>query len=110
MARATKTAKENIEYVQKGVVINPSVPTVGDKVKIVYDGLLSKSGATHVYAHIGFGSRWDNLQDVPMMKTSTGFETTIPVYSTDSINLAFKDCANHWDNNSGMNYSYEVIQ
>jgi Carbohydrate binding domain (family 25). len=110
MPRTTKVAKENTDYVQKGVVINPTVPNVGEQVKVVYDGLLSKSGATHVYAHVGFGSRWDNLQDIPMMRTSTGFETTLPVYNADRINLAFKDCANNWDNNSGMNYSYDVTQ
>lgn len=111
MARLAKTTiRENTDYVDKGVVINPSVPAVGDKVKIVYDGLLSKSGASHVYAHIGFGNRWDNVQDVPMMKTPTGFEATLPVYSSDSINVAFKDCANNWDNNSGLNYSYDVVQ
>ncbi|NJD02351.1 MAG: carbohydrate-binding protein, partial [Ruminiclostridium sp.] len=40
----------------------------------------------------------------------TGFETTIPVMKADTLNVAFKDCANHWDNNSGMNYSFDVIQ
>lgn len=110
MARAAKTSKENMEYMQNGVAISPSIPSVGDKVQIVYDGLLSKSGATHVYAHIGFGNRWENEQDVPMMKTSVGFETTIPVVKSDIFNLCFKDCANHWDNNSGKNYSFDVTQ
>ena len=109
MPRATKSVKENIDYIGNGVLINPSVPSAGDKVKIAYDGLLSKSGATHVFAHIGYGSRWENLQDVPMMKTGTGFETTIPVMKSDCLNVAFKDCANHWDNNSGMNYSFDVM-
>lgn len=110
MARAVKTPKENMEYMQNGVAISPSLPSVGDKVQIVYDGLLSKSGATHVYAHIGYGNRWENLQDVPMVKTSVGFETTVPVMKPDTFNLCFKDCANHWDNNSGKNYTFDVAQ
>jgi hypothetical protein len=110
MPRATKSVKENTDYISNGVLINPSTPSAGEKVKIVYDGLLSKSGATHVFARIGYGNRWENTQDVPMMKTGTGFETTIPVMKADTLNVAFKDCANHWDNNSGMNYSFDVVQ
>jgi hypothetical protein len=107
MAKLTRT-RENTEYVENGVAISPSVPSVGEKVQIVYDGLLSKSGATHVYAHVGYGSRWENAQDIPMMKTGMGFETTLPVLKPDTINVCFKDCANHWDNNSGLNYSFDV--
>lgn len=106
----TVRSRENTDYIKNGVLINPSVPSAGDKVKIVYDGLLSKNGAVHVYAHIGFGSGWDYIQDIPMSKTGTGFETTVPVMKSDILNLAFKDCANHWDNNSGMNYSFDIIQ
>jgi hypothetical protein len=110
MARITKSARENTDYVQNGVAINPSTPSVGEKVKIVYDGLLSKSGANHVYARVGYGSRWENQQDIPMMRTGMGFETTVPVLKPDTLNLCFKDCANNWDNNSGMNYSFDVTQ
>ena len=112
MPRVAKaaTSGENTNYIKNGVVINPSAPSTGEKVKIIYDGLLSKSGATHVYARIGYGSRWENSQDVLMIKTGTGFETTIPVLRADTLNVAFKDCANHWDNNSGMNYSFDVVQ
>lgn len=110
MARAIKNPKGNMEYMQNGVAISPSVPSVGDKVQIVYDGLLSKSGASHIYAHVGYGSGWENEQDIPMMRTNVGFETTIPVVKPDTFNLCFKDCANHWDNNSGKNYSFDVVQ
>lgn len=104
------SSKPSSNYIANGVIINPSVASVGDKVKIAYDGLLSKCGATHVYAHVGYGSKWDGVQDIPMIKTSTGFETTLPVLKSDTINICFKDCANHWDNNSGINYSFDVIE
>jgi hypothetical protein len=45
-----------------------------------------------------------------MMRTGMGFETTVPVIKPDTLNVAFKDCANNWDNNSGMNYSFDVTQ
>ncbi len=108
--KATKSGKANTNYISNGVLINPSAPSIGENVTITYDGLLSKSGATHVYAHIGYGNRWENIQDVPMMRTGTSFETTIPIMKSDTLNVAFKDCANHWDNNSGKNYLFDVIQ
>jgi hypothetical protein len=108
MARTSKT--NNKEYMSNGVTIQPAIPTVGESITVMYDGLLSKSGASHVYARIGFGSDWDKESDYPMMKTDTGFETTIPVEKSDTLNICFKDCANNWDNNSGMNYSFDVTK
>lgn len=108
MVRSAKTATINSSYIDKGVYISPSAPSAGDKVKIVYDGLLAKCGATDVFAHVGFGSKWENIYDYRMQKTSTGFEVTVPVLKTDTLNVAFKDCANNWDNNSGNNYSFQL--
>jgi hypothetical protein len=104
------TAVQKNSYISNGVYISPAIPTAGKKVKVVYDGLLAKSGAAHVYARVGFGNKWNNLYDFPMNKTEMGFEATIPVLKSDSMNLCFKDCANNWDNNSGVNYSFTVTQ
>jgi hypothetical protein len=101
---------KNNEYISNGVTISPAIPTSGEKVKVSYDGLLSKSGANHIYAHVGFGRNWDNSSFYQMNKGSTGFEATIPVSNGDTMNLCFKDCANNWDNNSGRNYSFDVNQ
>ena len=103
-------ANKNNEYLSSGITISPSVPSTGDKAKIAYDGLLSKNGAADVYARVGFGSNWDSLYDYRMVKTATGFETSIPVKTSDTLNVCFKDCANNWDNNSGRNYSFDVAQ
>jgi hypothetical protein len=112
MPRATKVTPAvmngNNKYMTNGVSISPAIPTVGDKATLLYDGLLAKSGATHVYARVGYGNKWDSLYDYPMQRTSTGFEAAIPVSKGDDINVCFKDCANNWDNNSGLNYSFEV--
>lgn len=112
MPRTTKTAVTfNVSnYLNNGVTISPSVPTVGDTVKVFYDGLLAKSGAEHVYAHVGYGSNWNNTQDYLMNKSGTGFELNVPVSKSDTFNICFKDCANNWDNNSGKNYSFDVTQ
>ncbi len=108
MPRGKKSSSS--EFMTSGVSISPAVPTAGGTVKIVYDGLLSKSGATHILAHVGFGSTWNNLQDIRMDRSTTGFEATIPVENSDTLNIAFKDCAENWDNNSGMNYTFDISQ
>lgn len=103
-----RVSKKNNAFISNGVALSPAIPTAGEKVKIVYDGLLSKSGATHVYAHVGFGSKWENIADHRMTRTMTGFEASIPVQQADIMNVCFKDCANNWDNNSGKNYTFDV--
>lgn len=108
MPRARKTVTNNNDYISNGVSISPAVPTAGEKAKLKYDGLLAKSGATHVYARVGFGTTWDNLYDYQMIKTETGFEANIPVAKRDTMNVCFKDCANNWDNNSGKNYTFDI--
>lgn len=108
MPRPRKTATTNNDYMSNGVSISPAKPTTGKKVKILYDGLLSKSGASQIFAHVGFGAHWDNIYDYPMSKTETGFETSIPISKADTINVCFKDPANNWDNNSGKNYSFII--
>ncbi|MCR4435579.1 MAG: carbohydrate-binding protein [Clostridiales bacterium] len=101
---------KNQDYLTNGITISPAIPATGDKVKLSYDGLLAKSGATHIFARVGFGSNWDHLYDYSMTRTSTGFEAVIPVSGTGSMNVCFKDCANNWDNNSGRNYSFDISQ
>ena len=107
MPRAKKTPV-NSDYIKNGISLSPSVPSVGEKVTIKYDGMLAKNGASHIYAHVGFGTKWDNLYDYQMIKTDTGFETSIPVTKASTLNMCFKDCANNWDNNSGNNYSFDI--
>lgn len=110
MPRVTKTAAvNNNTYINNGVFLSPATPSAGDKVKIVYDGLLAKSGATDVFVRVGFGSRWENTYDYRMTRSDMGFEATIPVAKSDTMNMCFKDCANNWDNNSGRNYSFDVV-
>ena len=100
----------NKNYMTNGVTISPAIPSTGEQIKVLYDGLLAKSGASHIYAHVGYGSKWNGVYDYQMKKTNTGFEATVPVPETDSMLICFKDCANNWDNNSGKNYSFDVTK
>lgn len=82
---------------------------MGNSIKLIYNGLLAKSGATQVYAVIGYGNNnnWENVEYHQMNNTLTNtFEVNVPVKMTGNLNVCFKDSANNWDNNSGMNYTF----
>ena len=92
-----------------GVFLHPEVPSEPGFSKLAYNGLLFKSGATEVYAHVGYGRKWENTQDYKMTKTDEGFEATIPIRQhAGLLNVCFKDSANNWDNNAGANYSFLI--
>ncbi len=105
-----KKITKNLDYLDKGVAISPASPIVGDKVTILYDGMLSKKGSPEISLHLGYGSNWDSEQDVPMVKNATGFETTIPALKEDYLKLSFIDPFNNIDDNCGEGYSFEIIE
>ncbi|MCR4435462.1 MAG: carbohydrate-binding protein [Clostridiales bacterium] len=81
-----------------------------DRMRVFYDGILSQNGADGIFAYVGTGDskNWGHTACYPMhvAKQQRGFEVLIPAKSNQTINLAFKDSAGHWDNNSGMNYTF----
>jgi hypothetical protein len=93
-------------YITKGVLLDD----VGDKLKLSYNGLLAKSGATEVYAVVGIGENknWNDIKYLRMDNLDgRKFEAILPT-NNKNINVVFKDCANNWDNNSGQNYSFNM--
>lgn len=102
-------AKSN-EYLANGVIVTPNNPEAYENVTVVYNGLLAKSGAPALYANIGFGDQWQGSQDHKMLRTNSGFEVTIPAANAESLNVAFHDTVNNWDNNCGMNYNFNIQQ
>ena len=100
----------NDEYQRNGVFIQPSTLLPNKSAKIVYNGLLANSGAAKVLAHVGFGQKWDHTHDYWMERKSNGFETDVTIQHADTLNIAFKDCATNWDNNSGKNYSFDIAR
>ncbi|HBR03899.1 MAG TPA: hypothetical protein DD738_14970 [Ruminiclostridium sp.] len=77
--------------------------------KINYSGLLAKNGAQDVFGVYGFGSnqKWEDVSTLTFNKESEGsFATTVPIEQGKNINFAFRDSAENWDNNSGMNYTF----
>lgn len=93
-----------------GVYVDPTPITAGQKVTVLYNGLLAKSGADQIYLHVGYGDarHWNHLADIPMTRIGWGWEKTIAMTDDSRFNFCFKDSANNWDNNTGHNWSYEV--
>jgi len=102
---STKKCLNNSLYKSNGLTINPSSFASGDKIKLTYTGLLSQCGADEVFAHIGWGETWEDVNDIKMSKTKSGFTATITVDKSAVLNVCFKDSMNNWDNNNGSNYS-----
>ena len=104
-----KRPLQNLEYLQKGIAISPVTPVVGDRVTILYDGILSKNGAAEVTVNIGYGSNWDNGQDILMVKNETSFEAIVPALKEGYLKLSFKDSSNNIDDNTGKGYNLDII-
>lgn len=100
---------KSASYVSNGVFISPAIPAVNQEVRITYNGLLFRNGASDIYAHVGFGNNWNPTVNYRMRRSEQGFEVSIPIDRyTDNLNICFKDSADNWDNNCGSNYSFPV--
>lgn len=104
-----KKSQQNFNYVQKGVATSPVTPSVGDKITIKYDGMLSKNGASEIFVHLSYGSNQENEQDVPMVKGETGYEATVPALKEDFLKLSFMDLQNNIDDNAGTGYNIDIM-
>ena len=93
-----------------GIAVHPTPITAGQRVTVFYNGLLAKSGAPDVWLHVGYGpnNHWQYVQTYKMNKNGYGFDLTFDVTGSSRLNICFKDGADHWDNNYGNNWSYEI--
>lgn len=95
----------NNSYSNNGVELQDAKNTL----RLVYSGILAKSGAQEIYAVVGYGNNlgWEDTEYYSMHKAGhQKFELMLPVKRSGNVNIAFKDAANNWDNNSGMNYCF----
>jgi len=94
----------------QGIAIDPLPATLGDEVTFLYNGLLAMSGAEQVYLHCGYGDNknWKTVKDERMEWTGYGWAKTIDLNNDSRLNFCFKDSANNWDNNNGVNWSIEI--
>ena len=92
----------------KNIFFNTDKLIENNTVKISYTGKLFQDHSEEVFAHYGFGTNWDNLNEVKMEKTELGFQVEIELISSDTLNLCFRNSNNEWDNNDGQNYIFPI--
>ncbi|MBS7531896.1 hypothetical protein IC619_015595 [Hazenella sp. IB182353] len=94
---------------QNPVLINPA-PQANKTTTITYRGELAPSSRS-ITLHWGV-SGWQQTQNTSMTPNRDGsWSATITLPSNSySINMAFKNQSNQWDNRNGLEYSYTVTQ
>ena len=92
----------------KNVFFNTDKLVENAKVKISYVGKLFQENSSEVYLHYGFGSNWDNVNEIKMEKTELGFQAEIELLSSDTLNFCFRNSNNEWDNNENANYIFPI--
>ena len=92
----------------KNIFFNTDKLVENSKVKISYAGKLFQDNCEEVYLHYGFGSNWDNVNEIKMEKTELGFQAEIELLSSDTLNFCFRNSNNEWDNNENANYIFPI--
>ncbi len=92
----------------KNIFFNTDKLVENSKVKISYLGNLYQNNSEEVSIHYGFGTNWDNVNDIKMEKTDLGFQAEIQLLEGDTFNFCFKNGNDEWDNNDGKNYVFPL--
>jgi hypothetical protein len=95
-------------YIENGISTSKTSLKVGDSITVTYNGLLANCGADSITMHIGYGDGWENKEFIPMEYDNGIFKASLVVDYSGSLNVAFKDSAENWDNNSGSDYTFKV--
>lgn len=64
----------------KNVFFNTDKLVENAKVKISYVGKLFQENSSEVYLHYGFGSNWDNVNEIKMEKQNLDFKLKLNYY------------------------------
>lgn len=92
----------------KNIFFNTDKLTPNSTIKISYTGKFFQDSSSDVFIHYGFGTNWENLNEVKMEKTELGFQTEIELPENDSFRFCLKNGNNEWDNNNGENYVFPI--
>ena len=92
----------------KNIFFNTDKLIENSTVKISYTGKLFQDASEEVSIHYGFGTNWDNINDIEMNKTELGFQAEIPLKEGETFNFCFKNGNGIWDNNDGQNYIFPL--
>ena len=86
------------------IELYPESPRRGEELSITYRGLLAQNGADAIWLHYGYDN-WQNTSTLGMKRQGNSFSCKINAEGRKMVNFCFKDSADHWDNNNGMNWS-----
>ena len=92
----------------KNIFFNTDKLIENTTVKISYTGKLFSDGSEKVSIHYGFGTNWDNVNDIEMEKTELGFQAEINLLEGETFNFCFRNGNDVWDNNDGKNYIFPL--
>ena len=92
----------------KNIFFNTDKLIENSKVKISYTGKFYQENCEKVTIHYGFGEKWNNINDIEMVKTELGFQAEINLLEGDSFELCFKNENEQWDNNESLNYIFPL--
>ncbi|MGI6114444.1 MAG: carbohydrate-binding protein [Mahellales bacterium] len=93
------------------ITVKPMPITLGSDVTIKYNGYLTQHNPDNIVMHVGYGrnDNWTHVTDVAMKPSQGVWEGKLNVKQHDSrLNICFKDNHQHWDNNNGNNWSFEI--
>lgn len=92
-----------------GVQVKPLTES-GRDLAVRYNGLLASSDAGDIYMHYGYGDSedWANVGDMNLNRSFEGWETSITMQEGRQLNFCFRDSAENWDNNGGLNWIYRI--
>lgn len=89
------------------VNIYPEIPRKGQEISVNYKGILFQNGADRVWLHYGFDD-WKNVTDLQMQRQMDSFHCKIKAEGKKQLQFCFKDSAEHWDNNNGVNWNCPI--
>ena len=92
----------------KNIFFNTDKLIENNPVKISYTGKFFQDGCDNVSIHYGFGSNWNNVNDIEMEKTELGYQAEIQLLEGETFNFCFKNGNGEWDNNYGENYVFPI--
>ena len=92
----------------KNIFFNTDKLVENSSVKISYTGKFFQNDSEEVFIHYGFGSNWDNVNDIKMEKTELGFQAEVFLGEGDTFNFCFKNNDGEWDNNDSNNYIFDI--
>lgn len=100
-------ARKSLRQLEKGTAVE-SVKNIWkkDSIEIVYTPDIANPlhNALEIFLHWGRNG-WQQVQDTPMAKLSSGWQVTIPSEKEfQSIEFVFTDGQGKWDNNNGLNW------